>query len=350
MHGQQNIKIRTMFPPFVSPCHSCVLSPLYQNTQPIAAILFHFHENSGTRKTQSFVTTASRPHPTWHLMHSKGSFLQGTAATAWSWPLAIINNAEVRTSGAKTPLPRVPSWHSQGPVYLLPEQRQFKCFSHTLSSVTLLMDAQQSPQSLKAHKNSGRQDGDMNQAPQWRSTDTGRHRTKFSHHVATTTWLTGSLRPCPILNISSALFNLNTFPWLSFFFWIFWDGSGYKLSWLLPGQTQETHEEFKNGLFLVESFEMRTQVRNILFTTIQWNYVPRSSQLTVGIAMLMMWFIMNGHDRKRLRLLLRYRPGSPVIAQELNSHSGKSFLRNYSRWGCNTVQSDRNLLTHLKSL
>ena len=67
------------------------------------------------------------------------------------------------------------------------------------------MSTQESPQTLKTHKNSGRQDGDMNQAPQWRSTDTGRHRTKLSRHVATTTWRPGPLHPCPILNSSSAL-------------------------------------------------------------------------------------------------------------------------------------------------
>jgi hypothetical protein len=39
------------------------------------------------------------------------------------------------------------------------------CFSHTLLRITLLMDAQQSTQNLKAHKNAGRQDSDMNQAP-----------------------------------------------------------------------------------------------------------------------------------------------------------------------------------------
>jgi hypothetical protein len=64
----------------------------------------------------------------------------------------------------------------------------------------------------------------------------------------------------------------------------------------------------------------------------------------------MLSFITNGHGRKRPWLQLRYRPCSPVIAQNLNSCPGKSFLRNYPRLGCDTVHSGRNLPTHFKSL
>jgi len=166
---------------------------------------------------------------------------------------------------------------------------------------------------------------------------------KFSRHDDLATW---TFAPLPYTKHFFSLVLSEYILLTLFFLWIFWDGSVYKLSWLLPGKTQETHEEFQNSRFLVERFEIRTQVRNILFTTIHWSYVPRSSQLAAGIARLTLWFIMSGHGRIRPWLLLRYRLCSPVTAQNLSSYSGKSFLRNYSRWGCDTTQSGRNLPTH----
>jgi hypothetical protein len=183
----------------------------------------------------------------------------------------------------------------------------------------------------------------MNQALQWRSTDIGRHRPKFSRYDDLATW---TFAPLPYTKHFFSLVLSEYILLVLSFLWIFWDGSVYKLSWLLPGKTQETHEEFQNSRFLVERFEIRTQVRNILFTTIHWSYVPRSTQLTAVIARLTLWFIMNGHGRKRPWLLLRYRLCSPVTAQNLNSYSGKSFLRNYSRRSCDTTQCRRNLPTH----
>jgi hypothetical protein len=66
--------------------------------------------------------------------------------------------------------------------------------------------------------------------------------------------------------------------------------------------------------------------------------------------MLILSFVMHGQGRKMPWLLLRYRPRSPLIEQKLISQSGQFFFRNLCRWGCDTVQSGRNLPTDFKTL
>jgi hypothetical protein len=41
----------------------------------------------------------------------------------------------------------------------------------------------------------------------------------------------------------------------------------------------------------------------------QWSYVPRSSHITAGIAMLILCFIMNGHGRKKAVTSAEISPG-----------------------------------------
>jgi len=167
--------------------------------------------------------------------------------------------------------------------------------------------------------------------------------------VATTIWRPGSSHPCPVLNIFSALFNLNKFPWLSFFFKCFGTEVDTSCRDCYLAKLEKHTKNFRTACFWPTDSKWGHKSEISYLLPYSGITSSRASQLTVGIAMLMMWLIMNGHGRKSPWHLLRLRPCSPVIAQELNSHSGKRFLRNYSRWSCDTVQSGRNLLTHFKS-
>ena len=78
-------------------------------------LVFHFHKNTVAVKSQSLVNKIDGwapsvkcsdrlcTQPASYLMLTKCSFFQSIAAAAWSWPLAFINNAVLRTSGDTPP-------------------------------------------------------------------------------------------------------------------------------------------------------------------------------------------------------------------------------------------------------